>query len=75
MRRLKKENEFGKIRFSVFEREFKGDYYCHFHDFYELEYIISGSGSYHINGEVFSISEGMLFFMTPLDCTVLQQMG
>lgn len=39
----------------------------HWHDFYELEYIISGSGSYMIDGQLFPLESGMLYFMTPID--------
>ena len=37
----------------------------HWHDFYEIEYIVSGSGSYFIDGTEYPIEEGLLFFMTP----------
>ena len=39
----------------------------HWHDFYEIEYIISGSGDYVIDGKSFPIESGMLYFMTPID--------
>lgn len=39
----------------------------HWHDFYEMEYIISGSGNYMIDGEFFPLESGMLYFMTPID--------
>ena len=39
----------------------------HFHDFYELEYIISGSGTYTVDGKANTIESGDLFFLTPLN--------
>lgn len=39
----------------------------HWHDFYELEYIIDGDGEYVINGSLQKIRPGMLFFSTPAD--------
>lgn len=39
----------------------------HFHDFFELEFIISGSGSYIIDGTAYDIEAGDLFFLTPLN--------
>lgn len=39
----------------------------HFHDFFELEYIISGSGTYTVDGKDCSIEPGSLFFLTPLN--------
>lgn len=39
----------------------------HWHDFYEIEYFLDGSGVYIINGERYEIQPGMLFFSTPSD--------
>lgn len=42
-------------------------YPTHWHDFYEIELIISGSGSYIIDGIEHKIEKNMLFFMTPVN--------
>ena len=39
----------------------------HFHDFYELEFIVSGNGTYTVDGTEYEIEPGNLFFLTPLD--------
>lgn len=39
----------------------------HWHEFYEIEYVISGQGTYCINGRIFPMESGMLYFMTPVD--------
>ena len=39
----------------------------HWHEFYELEYILSGSGTYTLNGTSYSAKPGMLFFSTYMD--------
>ncbi|MBQ7956495.1 MAG: helix-turn-helix domain-containing protein [Clostridia bacterium] len=39
----------------------------HFHDFYELEFIISGSGTYTVDGTEYAIEAGALFFLTPFN--------
>ena len=39
----------------------------HFHDFFELEYIISGNGKYVVDGKEYSIRSGDLFFLTPFN--------
>lgn len=39
----------------------------HFHDFFEMEYIISGSGTYTIDGTSYPIEDGDLFFLTPFN--------
>lgn len=41
------------------------DYPTHWHEFYEIELILSGSGLYVIDGVERSIEKNMLFFMTP----------
>lgn len=43
------------------------DYPLHWHEFYELEYILSGKGHMIINGKQHEIKPGMLCFMTPMD--------
>lgn len=42
-------------------------YPTHWHEFYEIELIISGSGSYIIDGVEQRIEKNMLFFMTPVN--------
>ena len=42
-------------------------YNTHWHEFFEIEYILSGSGIYVIDGIEYSIEKGLLFFMTPID--------
>ncbi|MBE5867643.1 MAG: helix-turn-helix domain-containing protein [Lachnospiraceae bacterium] len=37
----------------------------HWHDFLELEYILSGSGSYIIDGKKYDIEPGMVFLTSP----------
>lgn len=42
-------------------------YPTHWHEFYEIELIISGSGSYIIDGVEKKIEKNTLFFMTPVN--------
>ena len=37
----------------------------HCHEFYEIEYVISGDGDYTVDGERYSVGRGMFFLMTP----------
>lgn len=39
----------------------------HCHNFWELNFIISGGGVYTINNEIVNIERGMVFLMTPAD--------
>ncbi len=45
----------------------KEPYTVHQHDFFEIEYILSGSGDYQVNGRHYPIVPGQLFFLTPAD--------
>lgn len=42
-------------------------YPLHWHEFYELEYIVSGRGTYTLNGVSYPAAPGMLFFSTYMD--------
>ena len=39
----------------------------HNHEYYEIEYILSGSGTYYINDVPYNIERGATFFITPSD--------
>lgn len=51
----------------VTDRVMKENFPGHSHDFYEIEYIISGKGCISINDVQYPIKENTLFFFTPLD--------
>ena len=57
----------GSEDISAMKKNFHGNYHSHWHEFYEIEYIISGSGIYVIDGKEYTIKPGMLFFMTPVN--------
>ena len=67
MKRFTRERHVGKIGITVSEKRIHGDYKTHWHEFYEIEYIIEGTGDYVIDGENHPIEPGMLFLMTPLN--------
>ena len=56
-----------EIGISVLEKTIYGEYPTHWHDFTEIEFILSGSGKYIIDGKQHEIRENMLFFMTPVN--------
>ena len=60
-------NEAGNKGMAVFKREQNKDYPLHFHDFFELEYIVSGCGTTYINSVAYPIKPGSTIFVTPLD--------
>ena len=49
-------------------------YDTHWHEFYEIELVISGNGSYIIDGVQYPIKPGMLYFMSPVNFHSVQTM-
>lgn len=46
-------------------KDISGDVSVHWHEFYEIELILNGSGIYNIDGTEYPIKRGSLFFMSP----------
>lgn len=46
-------------------KTFDYDFPMHWHDFFEIEFFISGSGNYIINNSSYPIKPGMIFFTNP----------
>lgn len=65
--KLTKENQIGKDEFSASKKHIKSNCDTHWHEFYEIEYVIDGGGTCIINGENFKMQSGSLFFLTPVD--------
>lgn len=57
---------------SVQKKPFKGCSHPHRHSFFEIEYIINGSGEYIVNGKNYPFESGVLYFMTPADFHTVQ---
>lgn len=47
------------------KKEIKGNSSPHWHEFYEIEYLLGGSGDYIIDGRTHKIAAGMFFLMSP----------
>lgn len=52
---------------SIRRRQLSNNYPLHFHDFYEIEYILSGKGVTYVNNVPYDIEPGSLIFITPTD--------
>ena len=39
----------------------------HWHEFYELAFILAGEGTHHVNGVSYPLTRGSIFFLTPAD--------
>jgi AraC-like DNA-binding protein len=67
MERMQKSGMLGEALLATSQKHIYGDYFPHFHDFYEIEYVISGKGSATINGKAREYLPGTLCFLTPVD--------
>lgn len=45
---------------------------AHWHDFYEIEFFLSGCGEYTVNGTAYPVQKGSLFCMSPTDFHVYE---
>ena len=67
MERFTRENNISDGIISASKKRINGSFVTHWHEFYEIEYILSGSGTYTIDGHEYPIRPGMIFFMTPVN--------
>lgn len=65
MRILKKEEWIKNSIISASKKRFVGDVDYHGHDFFELEFIVDGNGSYEIDGREYKIQKNSVFLMNP----------
>lgn len=64
---LEENTTLGNAGISSSRKWISGSFEAHWHKFYEIEYVISGTGRYTINEQSFPLEPGMLYFMTPTD--------
>ena len=67
MERLPKQDMLGESLLSASHKLLEGDTFLHFHDFYEIEYVLSGDGVSIVNGKEAVCESGLLCFLTPID--------
>ena len=53
--------------FQIFRTSLKEDFPLHWHEFYELTFVLAGMGSHQVNGEMHTLAPGVLFLLTPVD--------
>jgi len=63
--------EMGIKNISAKRHSIVADFPLHWHEYYEIEYIRSGSGVYIVNNVEYAIEPGMLVFLTPVDFSSL----
>lgn len=47
----------------------------HLHDYYELEIVLAGEGEQNLNGTVYPITAGCVYFLTPIDFHAITPRG
>ena len=67
IKKVTPENQINSLNFSFTRRTVLEDYEIHFHDFYEIEFIISGKCIQYINGEPIECKPNSIIFLTPTD--------
>ena len=65
-------DEIGNYKISAVKRNPPKNYPLHWHEYFEIEYIASGSGTYTINNIDYNVKPGTLFFITPIDFTSMK---
>ena len=72
MNHYQKSREIGTATVKAQKRHITGSFSEHWHEFFEIEYIIKGTGTYIVDGKSYPIKENMLFFMSPADFHALE---
>ena len=67
VKKLTKEKELGINNISASKKHLHHDCHIHWHEFYEMEYVLNGTGTCSINEQTYPLTHGTLFFMTPVD--------
>ena len=51
----------------ITHRDLKQNYPLHWHDYFEIEFIVSGTGKQILNGKEYTLEPGTLYILTPND--------
>ncbi|MBQ8288593.1 MAG: helix-turn-helix domain-containing protein [Clostridia bacterium] len=64
---VRSDGEFRETNLEIRHKHFNGESHLHWHDYYEFEYIKSGSITYQYNGNSYTLSAGSAYLVTPSD--------
>lgn len=67
IRQYTKQYEIPNDKAVVVKNHVKGRSRTHWHDYFEMEYIVDGVGEYMVDGTIYTVKPGMMFFMTPIN--------
>ena len=69
---LKKQQQIGSGLLSASRKHFSGRAEAHVHEFFEIELVLSGSGTCVIDGNAYPMQQGSLFLLTPANTHAVQ---
>lgn len=69
---VRPDHEFSEGNIEVRRKHFADGTNLHWHDYYEMEIITGGSGSYYINGVKFPLNRGCAYLVTPVDFHLIE---
>ena len=62
IRQYTKQYEIPNDKAVVVKNHVKGRSRTHWHDYFEMEYIVDGVGEYMVDGTIYTVKPGMMFF-------------
>ena len=68
----KKQQQIGDGLLSASRKHFSGRAMAHIHEFFEIELVLSGSGTCVIDGNTYPMRQGSLFLLTPANTHAVQ---
>lgn len=63
------------LKLTIHKNHFESTYPLHWHEFYEISFVIAGNGIHFLNGEAYPLSRGSIFMLGPTDFHELIPLG
>lgn len=63
------------LKLTIHKNHFESTYPLHWHEFYEISFVIAGNGIHFLNGEAYPLSRGSMFMLGPTDFHELIPIG
>lgn len=64
-----------RTRISIVRRRVTQPVSMHLHEYFELEIVLSGAGTQNLNGSVYPLHPGTVYFLTPIDFHAVEPEG
>lgn len=56
-----------RTQISIVHRTLEHPTHMHLHEYFELEIVLSGTGEQNLNGSIYPLAPGTIYFITPID--------